>query len=82
MSRIPPSGSGICKIAEGILGKKPTVEVIHAGLECGLIRAAIPDMDIISVGPELRDIHSPGEKMSISSCEKLWKILSALLGNE
>ena len=54
--------------------------MIHAGLECGLISAKVPDMDMISVGPDIVDIHSPAEHLSISSCQTFWKILLEIVG--
>ncbi|MBQ9416549.1 MAG: beta-Ala-His dipeptidase [Clostridia bacterium] len=52
--------------------------VIHAGLECGLLFEKRPDLDIISVGPNLYDIHSPGEKMELRSVEVFWKTLKTV----
>ncbi len=59
--------------------KEPSVTVIHAGLECGIIKSHIPDMDIISIGPGMRDIHSPDEALDLASFEKIWKIVCALI---
>ena len=61
---------------EKALGKKATVNVIHAGLECGEIFARRPDMDIIAIGPTMYDIHSPSERMDLRSCEDFWKVLA------
>lgn len=58
-----------------VTGEAGTVEVIHAGLECGIIFSQIPDMDIISVGPTMYDIHSPAERLDLSSVETFWKTL-------
>lgn len=55
------------------------VLAIHAGLECGYFIAKIPDMDIISVGPTLFDIHSPDEKLVIDTVEPFCKILREVL---
>ncbi len=60
-------------------GTAPKVTVIHAGLECGIIKSYIPDMDIISIGPGMRDIHSPDEALDLASFEKTWKIVCELL---
>ncbi len=57
----------------------PRVCAIHAGLECGLVKRAIPDMDIISIGPTMHDIHTPRERMSLSSCDKFWLTLTKML---
>lgn len=63
------------KMYEKVLGKKPEIMAIHAGLECGLIGEKYPGMDMLSMGPNLRDVHSPDEKVQISSVEKIWKLL-------
>ncbi len=58
---------------------EPTIQSLHAGLECGIIKAKIPDMDIISVGPNELDIHSPDEALDLDSVEELAKILEKAL---
>ena len=62
-----------------LFGKEAGCEIIHAGLECGLIRANIPDMDIISVGPNIIALHSPAERLEIASAERLWRLLEYML---
>jgi dipeptidase D len=62
-----------------LYGKEPSVKVMHAGLECGIIQGIYPDMDMISIGPDLQFPHSPDERVNIHSVEKVWKfIISAL----
>jgi dipeptidase D len=62
------------------LYKKPVVvEVIHAGLECGLFCDRIKDLDAVSFGPDLYDIHSPFERVSISSVERSYEFLVKVL---
>ena len=55
---------------EKLFGQKPVVSVMHAGLECGIIQEAYPDMDMISFGPDIRFPHSPDEDVRIDSVEK------------
>jgi dipeptidase D len=62
-------------------GQEPTVEVIHAGLECGIIGAVVPGLDMISFGPTLRSPHSPDERCHIPSVQKFWDFLTATLEN-
>ncbi len=62
-----------------LTGKKTEKIILHAGLECGLIKAAIPDMDIISVGPDAIDIHSPDERLGIPSTERLCEAVRRIL---
>lgn len=58
---------------------EPDVLAIHAGLECGLFLTKYPDMDMVSVGPQMYDVHSPKERLSISSTAKTWQWLCATL---
>ncbi len=62
-----------------ITGIEPSVEAIHAGLECGIFYSAIDGLDCISIGPDLFDVHTVNEKMSISSTEKIFNVLINLL---
>ena len=50
--------------------KEPEVKAIHAGLECGLFLEKFPDLDMISFGPTLRNVHAPGEKLELASLDK------------
>lgn len=60
-------------------GKEPVVETIHAGLECGLLAEKLPGLDAVSVGPDMQDIHSPRERLSVSSVRRTWDYLLAVL---
>jgi len=62
-------------------GKEPEVTAIHAGLECGLIKEKYPDMDMISFGPTMKDVHSPDEKLQISTVTEFYKQLVNALKN-
>ena len=55
------------------------MEIIHAGLECAVIGAKYPDMEMISFGPTMKNPHSPDEKLNIPSMGKLWDFLVALM---
>jgi dipeptidase D len=57
------------------------VTVIHAGLECGIIQGVYPEMDMISLGPDLKHPHSPDEAVSISSVGRVWEYLKSTLKN-
>ena len=65
----------MCQAAKEIYGKDPAVKVMHAGLECGIIQGVMPDMDMISFGPEIQHPHSPDERVSISSVERSYRML-------
>lgn len=60
-------------------GADSTVKVIHAGLECGIIGAKYPEMDIVSFGPTIRGAHAPGERVEVASVERCWRLLTAIL---
>ena len=64
-----------------LFGSKPEVTAIHAGLECGLILGKYPEMDMISVGPNLSGVHTPSEKVEIASVQKFMKLLYQVLEN-
>ncbi|MCK4942864.1 MAG: M20/M25/M40 family metallo-hydrolase, partial [Candidatus Aminicenantes bacterium] len=67
------------ELYERLYNKKPVVEVIHAGLECGIIGDKYPGMDMISIGPTLKFPHSPDEKIHIGSIGKVWDFMLVLL---
>ncbi|UCE07380.1 MAG: aminoacyl-histidine dipeptidase [bacterium] len=67
------------KLYEKMYSKEPVVEVIHAGLECGIIGDRNPGMDMISIGPDLKNPHSPDEKINIPAIGKVWDFLVELL---
>lgn len=60
-------------------GHAPKIEAIHAGLECGLFAGKIPGLDCVSFGPDLADIHTPRERMSVSSVQRVWAMLLEIL---
>ena len=62
-------------------GTEPKITAIHAGLECGLFLKKYPDLEMISFGPTLRDVHSPDEKLNIPSVQKFWDFLVDILKN-
>ena len=64
---------------EQVIGDEPRVTAIHAGLECGLIKDKVPEMDIISVGPNQYSIHTPSERLDLRSCERVWKVIVRML---
>ena len=56
-------------------GEEPVVEGIHAGLECGILSTKIPNLDCVSIGPNIYEIHTTEEHMSISSVQRMWNYL-------
>ncbi len=64
---------------EKIYGHKPSIMVIHAGLECGLFKEPYPEMDMVSFGPTIKFPHSPDEKVKIDTVALYWEQMVALL---
>lgn len=81
----PKPGAEIIKVMTNIyekeFGEKPNVVACHAGLECGIIGANYPMMEMVSFGPTIKGAHSPDERASISSTQKFWKYLQEILKN-
>ncbi len=77
-----PNGKicGMCKeIYERQTGRSSSIETMHAGLECGLLSEKMPGLDIVSMGPDLFDIHTSKEKMKIDSVERIWNLVKEVL---
>ena len=69
------------KVYTEMFGKAPEVLAIHAGLECGLLGEKIPDLDCVSVGPQMHDIHTSRERLEIGSTLRTWNYLLEVLKN-
>lgn len=65
----------LVRVYEKQYGKLPEVLSIHAGLECGILASKKPGLDCVSVGPDILDIHTTRERLSISSVQRVWKFL-------
>lgn len=79
----PDTNTPILKAAKEsyvrLFGKQPKVLAIHAGLECGLFKEKYPNLDMVSFGPTMRDVHSPNERLEIRTVELFWKHLLDIL---
>lgn len=64
-----------------LFGERPEIKAVHAGLECGILAQKIPGLDAVSIGPEIRNPHSPDEKARISSVQKFYRLLGSLLAD-
>lgn len=69
-------------VYEEMYGRKPVLRAIHAGLECGIIASKIEDLDCISIGPDMEDIHTTEEKLSISSTARVWDFIIKVLSKK
>ena len=67
------------EVFEEQYGHRPTVAAIQAGLECGLFSGKLPGLDCVSFGPDMKDIHTPKERMDIASVQRTWKYLLGVL---
>ncbi len=71
----------LCDIYREKFGEELGISVIHAGLECGYILEKKPELDIVSFGPQMYDIHTSKERVSISSINKMYEFVKAILEN-
>ncbi len=62
-----------------LYGKPLRFEAIHAGLECGIFKSKCPQLDIIAIGPNIIDCHTPDERLNVVSCNAVWELLLATL---
>lgn len=67
------------RVYRDTFGQAARLQVIHAGLECGLLAASHPGVDMLSFGPDIRGAHAPGERVEIASVGRCWLLLKALL---
>jgi len=69
----------VVELYKDMYGNEPVMEGIHAGLECGLLADKIPNLDCVSMGPNILDIHTPAERLSISSTKRVYEFILAFL---
>ncbi len=69
----------VAEVFEKVYGKKPEIATIHAGLECGLLTGKKPELDCVSFGPRMHDIHSVNERLDIASTWRMWTIIKEIL---
>ena len=76
-----PLRDKMVEVYEEMYGQKPNVVAIHAGLECGLFYKKMEGLDCVSLGPDMKDIHTSEEVLSIASTERVWNYLVQVLKN-
>ncbi len=59
--------------------EEPKILIVHAGLECGILKKHFPHLDMISIGPNIKEAHSPDERLKVNSIQRIWKFLIELL---
>ncbi|BCN30539.1 aminoacyl-histidine dipeptidase [Anaeromicropila herbilytica] len=67
------------RVYEEMYGKKPEIQAIHAGLECGIIASKLDGIDIISLGPDMFDVHTPKERLNITSTKRVYDYVLKVL---
>ncbi len=67
------------RVYRELYGKEPEIQAIHAGLECGLLMAKIPGLECVSIGPDMKDIHTTEERLSVSSVGRVWNYVLEVL---
>lgn len=67
------------EVYKEMFNEEPKVEALHAGLECGIMISKIPGLDCVSFGPNIYDIHTTEERLSISSTERMWNYILEIL---
>ncbi len=67
------------EVFSGLYGREPSVEAIHAGVECGLFAGKLPGLDCVSIGPDMKDIHTPNESMDVASVSRTWNFVLEVL---
>lgn len=69
----------MCEVYKEMYGKEAKVDAIHAGLECGFLKQKVGDIDMVSLGPNMYDVHTPNEHLSISSTIRVYEFLCEVL---
>ncbi len=69
----------VCDAYEKQTGRQAVIEAIHAGLECGVFAGKLPGLDCVSLGPNMKDIHTPRERIEIASIERTWELIKEVL---
>lgn len=74
-----PLRETLVRVYREMYGKEPEIQAIHAGLECGLLAEKIADLDCVSLGPDMKNIHTTEETLSISSVKRVWEFCVEVL---
>lgn len=77
-----PLRDTVSAVYEELYGKKPVLEAIHAGVECGILASKIEGLDCVSIGPDMSDVHTTEESLDIDSVKRTWEYLLAVLAHK
>ncbi len=76
---VSPLRDTMRRVYTEMFGKNPEIVAIHAGLECGLLSEKLPGLDCVSIGPNMKDIHTSREKLEIASTKRTWEFILEVL---
>ncbi len=74
-----PLRDTVAAVYEEMYGRRPVMEAIHAGVECGILAAKLPGLDCVSIGPDMSDVHTAEESLDIASVQRTWEFLCGIL---
>ena len=74
-----PLRDTMCEVFERMYGRKPVIQALHAGVECGLFAGKLGNLDAVSFGPDMKDIHTPQESLDSASVARTWDYLLEVL---
>ena len=78
-ARLAAARRGHCRRTRRLFDREPSLLIVHGGLECAVLGQKLPGAEMISIGPEIVGMHAPGEKVRISSTQRFYRLLGALL---
>ena len=69
----------LCEVYSELTGKDMQIAAVHGGLECGLIKSNVPALDIVAIGPDNKNAHTPDEQLNMKSAQRVWELLCAMV---
>ena len=77
--QVSPLRDAMVEVYAQMYGKAPQICAIHAGLECGILAEKLEDADMVSIGPNMKNVHTPDEQLEIASVQRTWEYLLRVL---
>lgn len=74
-----PLRKRMTRVFQAQYGYAPEMEAVHGGVECGILCGKLPGLDCVSIGPDLKEIHTPRESMSVASVQRVWRFILEVL---
>lgn len=69
----------LCEVYRELTGKEMQIAAVHGGLECGLIKSMVPELDIVAIGPDNKNAHTPDEQLNMKSTQRVWELLCTMV---